>query len=265
VLLLYASLGCIFVPFRCFSLRGSSAAGHVGRACFATVHVTGRKVEGRPLLWPMGRQPDIELFTWMTPNGRKVPIMLEELGMAYSVKPVDLTRNQHKSKWFREINPNGKIPAMIDHGNRDLHLSESGAILMYLAEKTGRFLPHNPTLRAETLQWLMFQMSSIGPMQGQAHEWANLPVKIGPAIAKYKQETERLYGVLDSQLTGKNYISGDDITIADFAMYPWIAAHEMADIDIFMFPNIVRWLNTTGSRKGVQRGMNFLTPLQDTR
>ena len=197
----------------------------------------------------------IELFTAGTPNGYKVSIMLEELGLPYRVRPVDLGRREQKEPWFLRINPNGRIPAIIDHDEDSFAVFESGAILVYLAEKSGRFLPADARARSRVMQWLMFQMAGIGPMQGQANVFFRYaPQKIPYAIERYQAETLRLYQVLERQLDGRKYLV-DEVSIADFAVFPWVRSHEWAGVSIESLPNIRRWLDTMASRPAVGRGL----------
>ncbi len=197
----------------------------------------------------------IELFTAGTPNGYKVSIMLEELGLPYRVRPVDLGRREQKEPWFLRINPNGRIPAIIDHDEDSFAVFESGAILVYLAEKAGRFLPTDARARSRVMQWLMFQMAGIGPMQGQANVFFRYaPQKIPYAIERYQAETLRLYQVLERQLDGRKYLV-DEVSIADFAVFPWVRSHEWAGVSIESLPNIRRWLDTMASRPAVGRGL----------
>ncbi len=197
----------------------------------------------------------IELFTAGTPNGYKVSIMLEELGLPYRVRPVDLGRREQKEPWFLRINPNGRIPAIIDHDEDSFAVFESGAILVYLAEKSGRFLPTDARARSRVMQWLMFQMAGIGPMQGQANVFFRYaPQKIPYAIERYQAETLRLYQVLERQLDGRKYLV-DEVSIADFAVFPWVRSHEWAGVSIESLPNIRRWLDTMASRPAVGRGL----------
>lgn len=196
----------------------------------------------------------IALYTAATPNGRKISIMLEETGLAYNVRVVNLTGLEQKEDWFLKINPNGRIPAIKD-SDTGITVFESGAILIYLAEKTGKLLPPDLKGRTNVIQWLMFQMAGIGPMQGQANVFLRYaPEKIDYAIRRYQNETERLYGVLDNVLSDSLYIAGD-YSIADIAAYPWIRAHGWAGIDIEKFPNLKAWLERVGTRDAVKRGI----------
>ena len=205
----------------------------------------------------------IDLFTAPTPNGHKVSIMLEELGVPYTVQRLDLGKNQQKSPEFLAINPNGRIPAIVDHapadGGAPFAVFESGAILIYLAEKHGQLLPADPRLRSETLQWLMFQMGGVGPMQGQANVFFRYwHEKYQPAIDRYQNETKRLYTVLETRLEGRDYLVGagrGEYTIADIIMFPWPNIHGWAGVSIDDLPNLKRWLDMIRARPAVQRGL----------
>lgn len=203
----------------------------------------------------------ITLYTWATPNGHKISIALEELGLAYEVRTVDITRGEQFDPGFLTISPNNKIPAIIDDdgpGGTPVALFESGAILIYLAEKTGRLLPGDPRARYETLQWLMMQMGSIGPMLGQAHHFRRFaPERIPYATERYTKEAGRLYGVLDKRLADHEWLAGGQYSIADIATYPWLARHEWQGIDLAAFPNVRRWFDTIAARPAVQRGMEI--------
>ncbi len=197
----------------------------------------------------------IELFTAATPNGRKVSIMLEETGLPYELRHLDLGNQDQKKPEYLAINPNGRIPTIIDHDNDHFAIFESGAILMYLGEKTGQFLPTESKARSRVVQWLMFQMGGVGPMQGQANVFYRYaPEKIPFAIERYQKETLRLYGVLNSQLAREEYLAGD-VSIADFATYPWVRAYQWAGLEIDVLTHLRRWLDTMAARPGVQRGM----------
>lgn len=198
----------------------------------------------------------IKLYTAATPNGRKISIMLEETGLEYSVHSVDLDSMEQKQDWFLKINPNGRIPAMIDKDNGNLCLFESGAMLIYLADKAGRLLPRAGKARYRVMQWLMFQMAGLGPMQGQAHVFYRYaPRKIKYAIDRYQNETKRLYGVLDKQLSQNEFIAGGRYSIADIAHWPWINEHEWAGVDIRKFPDLRRWHKQIGKKTAVIKGM----------
>jgi len=197
----------------------------------------------------------IDLYSSPTPNGRKVSVALEEMQLAYTLHAIELSSLQQKEPWFLAINPNGRIPAIVDRDNDGFAVFESGAILMYLAEKTGQFLPFEPKARSRVIQWLMFQMGGVGPMMGQANVFYRYaPEKIPFAIERYQREGSRLFGVLDRQLAQEEYLAGD-YSIADMATYPWVAIHDWSGIDITPFPYLARWLATIAARPGVQRGM----------
>ncbi|MEQ9620201.1 MAG: glutathione S-transferase family protein [Deltaproteobacteria bacterium] len=199
----------------------------------------------------------IDLYTSGTPNGRKVSVMLEEIELPYKLIHVHLSKLEQKEEWYLEINPNGRIPAIVDHDNGGFTLFESGAILIYLAEKTGKLLPQDINGRSTVIQWLMFQMSAIGPMQGQAHVFYRYaPEKIDYAIGRYQRETKRLYTVLDTRLEGNEFLAGDFFSIADIATYPWIAVHNWAGVDIDDLPNLRRWMRTVRRRPAVKKGMD---------
>jgi GST-like protein len=191
------------------------------------------------------------LYTAPTPNGWKISIALEEMGLPYEVKVVDFASNEQKSSWYVKLNPNGRIPTLLDDG---FALFESGAILIYLAEKTGRFLPHDVQGRSRVIQWLMFQMSAVGPMMGQANVFLRyFPEKIQPAIDRYQREVTRLFGILDQQLAAHEYIAGD-YSIADMALWPWVSGYEWSGVSIAEFANLQRWLAKVGDRPAVQAG-----------
>jgi len=199
----------------------------------------------------------IDLYTSQTSNGRKVPILLEELGVPYNLVPVDLGRNEQKDPEFLKINPNGKIPAIVDHDNGGFVVIESGAILLYLAEKYGRFISKNPKARSDAIQWLMFQMGGIGPIMGQlSHFTLYTDTKIPYAIKRYTDETQRLFSVLDARLKGRDFLAGE-YSIADIAHYPWINKYSQLNIFIDAYPNLKKWFERVGARPAVQRGMNI--------
>ncbi|MEX0959188.1 MAG: glutathione S-transferase N-terminal domain-containing protein [Burkholderiales bacterium] len=205
----------------------------------------------------------IDLYTWSTPNGRKVSIMLEELGLPYKTHAIDIGKGEQFAPEFVAISPNSKIPAIVDHEGPDgvpFALFESGAILLYLSEKSGRFMPVRKIARYETLQWLMFQMGGVGPMFGQTHHFLRAaPEPVPYAIERYKKETRRLYDVLDRHLTGREFLS-TEYSVADIATYPWIARHEWHKVELDDFPNVKRWFTAIGSRPAVQRGMKVPSP-----
>lgn len=202
----------------------------------------------------------IDLYTWATPNGRKVSIMLEELALPYTVHPVNIGKGEQHEPAFLAISPNNRIPAIVDPdgpGRKPLNLFESGAILIYLAEKTSSvLLPSSGAARAATLQWLMWQMGGVGPMIGQAHHFLFEPKEVVPYGQKrYKDETLRLYGVLDRQLANAPYMAGDFYSIADIATYPWIARHPRHQVSLDEFANVKRWYDALGQRPAVAKGM----------
>jgi GST-like protein len=193
----------------------------------------------------------ITLYTAATPNGWKISIALEEMGLPHEVKVIDFATNEQKSDWYLKINPNGRIPALVDDG---FSLFESGAILIYLAEKTGKFLPTDVQGRSRVLQWLMFQMSAIGPMMGQANVFLRyFPEKIQPAIDRYQREVTRLFGVMERQLASHEFIAGE-YSIADMALWPWVSGHEWSGVAVDDFPSLQRWLKLMGDRPAVQAG-----------
>ena len=208
----------------------------------------------------------IDLYTWSTSNGRKASIMLEELGADYTVHPIHIGKGDQFTPEYLAINPNGKIPAIVDSdgpGGAPITVFESGAILIYLAEKHGRFLPTEPVARMEVIQWLMFQMGGIGPMFGQVHHFLRAAKEQVPyGIERYGTEVRRLYGVLDRRLDGRDHLAGDGYSIADIATWPWVFRREWQQIDLADFPNVKRWFDAVGSRPAVERGMNVPPPPQ---
>ena len=195
----------------------------------------------------------IDLYTWTTPNGRKVSILLEELGVPYTAHPIDITKDDQFAPDFLKISPNNKIPAIKDHDN-GLCLMESGAIMWYLADKYGKFLPADAIGRAKVHEWLMWQMGGLGPMAGQAHHFLQFnPGKAPYAETRYATEVQRLYGVLDKQLDGQDYICGD-YSIADMACWPWVARYEWQRVDLTQFPNVLRWYKALRARDAVIKG-----------
>ena len=203
----------------------------------------------------------IDLYFWPTPNGYKAAIMLEETGLDYTVKPIDITAGDQFARGFLEISPNNKIPAIVDHDgpdNRPISVFESGAILIYLAEKNGTLFPEDPRHRIEVLEWLMFQMGGFGPMLGQAHHFrVYASEKIDYAIKRYTDEATRLYRVMESRLEGRDYVAGD-YSIADIALFTWVRTRKMHGQDLADFPNIQRWYNTIKVRPAVQAGLSVL-------
>ncbi|MBP0021577.1 MAG: glutathione S-transferase N-terminal domain-containing protein [Cyanobacteria bacterium SBLK] len=199
----------------------------------------------------------IDLYAYITPNGRKPAIMLEEVELPYTVKKVDISKGEQFSPEFVAINPNSKIPAIIDL-DTNITVFESGAILIYLAEKTGKFLPSDTAGRMQVIEWLMFQMASVGPMFGQlGHFRRYAKEQIPYAIARYEKETLRLFEVLNSQLEKHEFIA-EDYSIADMATYPWVAAYEYLGVTLDEHPHLKRWMETLQNRPAVQKGMAIL-------
>jgi len=197
----------------------------------------------------------ITFYTAATPNGYKVAIALEELGLPYKLHALDLEAREQKRDWFLAINPNGRIPAIIDHEAGDFAVFESGAILLYLAEKTGRLVPPDQKGRSEVVQWLMFQMAGVGPNQGQAHAFVHyLPERMPAAISRFRTECRRLYEVLDRRLAGREYLC-DKFSIADIATWPWVRRHEWPGIDVSGLDNLMRWNATMAARPACARGV----------
>ena len=202
----------------------------------------------------------IDLYTWSTPNGRKVSIMLEELALPYKAHAVDIGKGDQFQPDFVAVSPNSKIPAIVDSdgpGGKPYSLFESGAILLYLADKSGRFLPAEKSGRFEVIQWLMFQMGGVGPMFGQTHHFLRAaPDPVPYAIERYSKETRRLYGVLDKHLAGRQWL-GTEYSVADMATYPWVARHEWHKVELADFPNVKRWFDAISERPAVQQGMKI--------
>ncbi|NLY12515.1 MAG: glutathione S-transferase [Gammaproteobacteria bacterium] len=197
----------------------------------------------------------IDLYTAATPNGHKVSIALEELGLPYQLHVLSFEQQQQKAPEFLQINPNGRIPAIVDRDNDNFAVFESGAILYYLAEKTGKLLPADAKGRSVALQWLMFQMGGVGPMQGQANVFYRyFPEKIPAAIARYQNETRRLYEVLNSRLEQVEYLAGE-YSIADIATYPWLALHDWAGVSVEGLDALQRWMAAMAARPAVQKGL----------
>jgi GSH-dependent disulfide-bond oxidoreductase len=200
----------------------------------------------------------IDLYTWSTPNGRKVSIMLEEIALPYRVHAVNIGKGEQFTTAFTAINPNSKIPAIVDSEGPDgkpMSLMESGAILVYLAGKTGKLLPESVRGRYDALQWLMFQMGGVGPMFGQVHHFLRAAKHMVPyGIERYTAETRRLYGVLDAQLARREYLA-DGYSIADIATYPWVARYEWHKTRLEDYPNVLRWYDAISQRPAVRRGM----------
>ncbi|MBE9166388.1 glutathione S-transferase N-terminal domain-containing protein [Pleurocapsales cyanobacterium LEGE 06147] len=196
----------------------------------------------------------IDLYTFTTPNGRKVSLMLEEVGLDYNVHKIDITKGEQFAPEYIAINPNSKIPAIVDR-DTNITVFESGAILIYLAQQTGKLFPTEQKQHFQVLEWLMFQMGSVGPMFGQYNHFNRFaPEKIPYAIERYQKETLRLYGVLDKQLSEREFIC-EDYSIADIATFPWVASYEFMGLTLDEHPHLKRWVETVGQRPAVQRGM----------
>lgn len=197
----------------------------------------------------------ITLYTAATPNGHKASVTLEELGLPYTVQPLNLMKGEQKQPEFLAINPNGRIPAIVDSEEDNFAVFESGAIMIYLAEKTGKLLPSDMRGRSSVIQWLMFQMGGLGPMMGQANVFYRyMPEKIQPAIDRYQNESKRLMTVLDSRLKDHEYLAGD-YSIADIANFCWARTFNWSGVDISDLPNLQRWMDTIYKREAVQRGL----------
>ncbi len=203
-----------------------------------------------------------EFYTWSTPNGRKVSIMLEELAVEYRVHPINILENEQFSAEFLQISPNNKIPALVD-SDKDTSMMESGAILLYLAEKHGQFLPADEKGRWKCIEWLMWQMGGAGPMLGQAHHFVHFnPEKSDYARERYVTEAARLYGVLDKRLGESTYLGAEEYTIADIATWPWISRYEWQAITLSDYPNVLRWYKEIAARPAVQRGFSIPNPAE---
>ena len=196
----------------------------------------------------------IDLYTWSTPNGRKASIMLEEVGLPYTVHPIDIGKDEQFKPDFLAISPNNRIPAIVDLDN-GRSVFESGAILLYLAEKTGKLLAREGEARWKAMEWLMWQMGGVGPMFGQAHHFLKYNRGKAPyAEERYAAEVKRLYGVMDRQLAGNAYVAGKDYSIADIAIWPWVSRYDWHVGDLKDYPNVVRWYREIAARPAVQRG-----------
>ncbi len=208
----------------------------------------------------------IDVYSWATPNGHKVHIMLEECGLPYRVHPINIGAGDQFRPEFLKISPNNKIPAIVDDQGPDgqpISLFESGAILLYLAAKTGKFLPKTDRQKFEVLQWLMFQMGGVGPMLGQTHHFRiYAPEKIEYAVNRYTNETKRLYGVMDKQLATHRYIAGDEYTIADIAIFPWLRSWQNQGVDWADYPHLKKWFDEISLRPAVMRGVQVLADLR---
>ncbi|WP_342050963.1 MULTISPECIES: glutathione binding-like protein [unclassified Cupriavidus] len=204
----------------------------------------------------------IDVYTWATPNGHKVHIMLEECGLAYKAHPINIGAGDQFGEDFLAISPNNKIPAIVDPDGPDgqpISLFESGAILLYLASKTGKFLPEDVRGKYEALQWLMFQMGGVGPMLGQAHHFRiYAPEKIEYAVNRYTNEAKRLYGVIDKRLSQHPWLAGNSYSIADIATFPWLRSWKNQGIELEDYPHVKRWFDTIAARPAVQRGVEVL-------
>ncbi|GAK32164.1 MULTISPECIES: glutathione S-transferase N-terminal domain-containing protein [Iodidimonas] len=197
----------------------------------------------------------IDLYTAPTPNGYKVSVTLEEMGIDYQLHAIDLMKAEQKEDWFLKINPNGRIPAIVDRDNDDFAVFESGAIMLYLAEKSGKLLPTDSKKRSQVIQWLMFQMGGLGPMQGQANVFTRyFPEKIPSVIARYQNETMRLYSVLDKALEGRDYLV-DDYSIADIANWCWVRSHAWCGLEIDSLPHLKAWSERIASRPAAEKGV----------
>jgi GST-like protein len=203
----------------------------------------------------------IDFYTWRTPNGQKIAIMLEEVGLPYQVYPVDITKQEQFKPEFLKLNPNNKIPVIVDHDgprHHTINLFESGAILIYLAEKTGKLLSSDPRHKIETIQWLMFQVSGVGPMLGQLHHFLHYAAERVPyAVERYTNEAKRLYRVMDRHLEGKDYFAGI-YSIADIAIFPWVNLHERQHIDLDDYANLRRWHHVMTKRPAVHKGLALI-------
>ncbi|WP_271103776.1 glutathione binding-like protein [Pseudomonas tohonis] len=205
----------------------------------------------------------IDLYYWTTPNGHKITLFLEETGLPYRIHPINIGKDEQFQPSFLKIAPNNRIPAIVDHapadGGEPLSLFESGAILLYLAEKTGRFIPTDLRGREETLQWLFWQMGGLGPMAGQNHHFNRFaPEKVPYAIQRYVKETARLYGVLDKRLADRPFVAGAEYGIADMAIYPWIVPHTYQEQDLDDFPNLKRWFQSIQARPATIRAYELV-------
>lgn len=203
----------------------------------------------------------LDFYSWKTPNGHKVAIMLEETKLPFILHTVDISQQEQFSPDYLKINPNNKIPAIVDKDEKtqqSLAIFESGAILIYLAEKTGQFLSKDPVERIHTIQWLMFQMAGVGPMLGQAHHFLNYaPEKVPYGIERYSNEAKRLYKVMDLHLANNEYFV-QDYSIADMAIFPWVNLYEKQAIDLNDYPNVKRWHAAIAARPAVQKGLNLI-------
>jgi GST-like protein len=208
----------------------------------------------------------IDVHSWPTPNGHKVHILLEETGLPYRIIPVNIGEGDQFKPEFLAISPNNKMPAIVDPDGPDgapIAIFESGAILIYLASKAGRFLPESVRAKYDVLQWLMFQMGGVGPMLGQAHHFRiYAPEKIDYAVERYTREANRLYGVLDRQLAKHEWVAADEYSIADMAIFPWLRSHKNQGVDLEQYPHVKRWYDAISARPAVQRGLAVLADVR---
>lgn len=205
----------------------------------------------------------IDFYTWTTPNGRKVSIMLEETGLPYTVHPINIGKDEQFAPDFLKISPNNKIPAIVDH-DEDIVMMESGAILLYLAEKAGKFLSSERKTRLATMEWLMFQMGGVGPMLGQAHHFLHYnPDASEYASERYGKEAQRLYGVIDRRLGEVPYLAGSEYSIADMATWPWLSRFKWQGVDLNEYSNVKRWYVEIAARPAVQKGYDVPKKVSD--
>jgi GST-like protein len=204
----------------------------------------------------------IDLYTWTTPNGRKISIVLEELALPYTTHPIDINKGEQFQPDFLKISPNNRIPAIVDR-DTGMSLMESGAILMYLAEKTGKLMPREPEPRWRVIEWLMWQMGGVGPMFGQVHHYVKYNKGKAPySEERYLKEAHRLYGVLDRRLADHEFVA-DAYSVADIAIWPWVSRYEWQTVDLHQYPNVLRWYRAIASRPAVQRGYDVPKKVQD--
>jgi GST-like protein len=204
----------------------------------------------------------IDLYTWTTPNGRKISILLEELQLPYTVHPIDISKDEQFQPEFLKISPNNRIPAIVDR-DTGFHLMESGAIMLYLAEKTGKLLPRELEPRARVTEWLMWQMGGVGPMFGQVHHYVKYNKGKAPySEERFLKEAHRLYGVLDRRLDGREFVA-DAYSIADIAIWPWVSRYDWQTVDLNQYPNVLRWYRTIAARPAVQKGYHVPKKVQE--
>ena len=204
----------------------------------------------------------IDLYTWTTPNGRKISILLEELGLPYTVHPVDISKDEQFTPEFLAISPNNRIPAIVDHDN-GLHLMELGAIMLYLGDKTGKLLPKDAIARARVTEWLMWQMGGPGPIFGQVHHFVKYNKgKSAYSEERFLKEAHRLYGVLDRRLADREFVA-DQLSVADFAIWPWVSRYEWQTVDLNQYPNVKRWYLAIAGRPSVQKGYHVPKKVQE--